>query len=156
MLFAVQSTSLFYRPWTDFGWTVKIFLEPFILFKDMFLERLYPHATYVRNGKGGDLTLQPSSDTPSVRWASISDHLSRRLPQEAHPIHLSVGVGETLYLPPGWFHEVRQAECGITIALNWWYDTCMQGHSWVLLSYLRAIKDVPLGNAEDDSDETMY
>ncbi|KAE9410522.1 Clavaminate synthase-like protein [Gymnopus androsaceus JB14] len=119
-------------------------------------ERLYPHATYVRNGKGGDLTLQPSSDTPSVRWASISDHLSRRLPQEAHPIHLSVGVGETLYLPPGWFHEVRQAECGITIALNWWYDTCMQGHSWVLLSYLRAIKDVPLGNAEDDSDETMY
>lgn len=140
-------------PPTD-GWYLSgmffTWFSALILFTDPLSERLYPHATYVRKGQGHDLTLQPSEHAPSVRWASISDQISRHLPSEAHPIHVSISEGEMLYLPVGWFHEVRQAECGITIALNWWYDACMRGHSWVLLSYLRAIKDVPPGNVDED------
>lgn len=36
----------------------------------------------------------------------------------------------------------------ITIALNWWYDAQMRGMSWVLLSFLRGIGNVP--TAEED------
>ncbi|KIK68155.1 hypothetical protein GYMLUDRAFT_1015919 [Collybiopsis luxurians FD-317 M1] len=110
-------------------------------------ERSFPHATYVRDS-GGRLTLQPSSeDTAAVRWSSISDpHLAGRLSPKAHPIHISISQGESIYIPVGWWHHVRQS--GITIALNWWYDTEMRGSSWVFLSFLRAIKNVPPGNAE--------
>ncbi|KAJ3828601.1 Clavaminate synthase-like protein [Lentinula raphanica] len=112
-------------------------------------ERYYPHASYVR-GQNGDLTLQPSpGNTPLVRWSSnMNPHLPGQLPPEAHPIHISVSEGETLYIPVGWWHHVRQS--GTTVALNWWYDTEMRGMSWVMLSYLRAMKHVPLGNPKDE------
>ncbi|KAI3612185.1 jmjc domain-containing protein 7 [Moniliophthora roreri] len=108
-------------------------------------ERMYPHATYTRS-ESGALILQPSSlETPQVRWASIADpHLPGNLPRDAHPIHVTVKSGDTLYLPAGWWHHVRQS--GITIALNWWYDIEMRGMNWVLLSFLRSIKQVPSGN----------
>lgn len=109
-------------------------------------ERKYPHATYTRS-QTNDLTLTPSPSTvPSIRWSSIADpHLEGNLPSGAHPIHITIEVGETLYLPAGWWHHVRQSE-DITIALNWWYDIEIQGMAWVWLSFLRGIGDVPLGN----------
>ncbi|KAJ3933696.1 MAG: cupin-like domain-containing protein [Lentinula lateritia] len=116
-------------------------------------ERLYPHATYVRNA--GDLVLQPSPEiSPPVRWASIlNPHLPGCIPPEAHPIHISVSENEAIYIPVGWWHHVRQSS--ITVALNWWYDTEMRGMSWVMLSYLRDMKDVPSGNTDNEGSKAV-
>lgn len=68
------------------------------------------------------------------------------LPPEADPFHITLREGETLYLPAGWWHHVRQTD--ITIALNWWYDMEMRGMSWVWQNFLRGSNDdVPDGNA---------
>ncbi|KAF8897538.1 Clavaminate synthase-like protein [Infundibulicybe gibba] len=113
-------------------------------------EREYPHAVFARESPGSKLEPIPSSaDTPAVRWASITNpHLPGALPSDVHPIHITLSPGDTLYLPAGWWHHVRQSH-GITVAVNWWYDMEMRGMSWVLLSFLR-IKDVPPGNRPDD------
>ncbi|KAF9075806.1 Clavaminate synthase-like protein [Rhodocollybia butyracea] len=111
-------------------------------------ERFYPHATYARKPHDSELIVQPSSkDTPPVRWASL---LQGRLPPEAHPIHVTLSENETLYIPVGWYHQVEQA--GITIAINWWYDTEMRGMNWVMLSYLRAIKEVPNTDEHEENE----
>ncbi|RDB22522.1 JmjC domain-containing protein 7 [Hypsizygus marmoreus] len=110
-------------------------------------EHIYPHATYKRSAVTSALMLEPSSPTTEVRWSSISDpHIPGVLPPDVHPVYITLGPGDTLYLPAGWWHHVQQSE--ITIALNWWYDIEMQGMSWVLLSFLRGIGDVPPGNPE--------
>ena len=67
------------------------------------------------------------------------------LPPEARPLQLSLEAGDTLYLPVGWWHHVRQT--GTTIALNWWYDMETSGMGWVWLNFLRGeSEDVPEGN----------
>ncbi len=71
------------------------------------------------------------------------------LPAEAHPIHITVRAGETLYLPAGWWHYVRQE--GFTVAVNYWYDMEGRGMSWVWLNFLRGTEEPPLGNEEPDS-----
>lgn len=43
-------------------------------------------------------------------------------------LRVEVGVGDMLYLPGLWFHRVRQ--CGVTIAVNWWFDMVF-GRDWV-------------------------
>jgi len=67
------------------------------------------------------------------------------MPPEARPYSITLRAGETLYLPAGWWHHVTQE--GLTIALNWWYDTEMRGMSWVWLSFLRG------DNEEIEDDE---
>ncbi|KAG7096955.1 hypothetical protein E1B28_004352 [Marasmius oreades] len=113
-------------------------------------ERMYPHAMYTRSLGSQTLELRPSSsDIPKVRWSSITEpHLPGALAPDAHPIYITVKMGDTLYLPAGWWHHVRQS--GITIALNWWYDMEMRGMNWVILSFLRTIQDVPDGNELDE------
>jgi len=122
-------------------------------------ERKYPHATYTRPSPGSALTLTPSSaSTTPIRWSSITNpHLPGTLPPEAHPIHISLKAGETLYLPAGWWHHVRQGLDGNnmngereeeekTIAVNWWYDFEGKGMGWVWLGFFRG-GDVRDGNA---------
>ncbi|KAF8559104.1 Clavaminate synthase-like protein [Imleria badia] len=109
-------------------------------------ERLYPHAVYTRVGAAPELDLLPSHEASPVRWSSVSDpDLPDALPPEAHPIHITLTAGDTLYLPVGWWHFVRQSG-DITIALNWWYDAELQGMNWVWLNMLRASDNVPRGN----------
>jgi len=109
-------------------------------------ERLYPHAVYNRSDATSELYLLPSHDAPPVRWSSISDpDLPGALPPEAHPIHITLTAGDTLYLPVGWWHFVRQSG-DVTIAINRWYDAELQGINWVWLSMLRSSDDVPRGN----------
>ena len=60
-------------------------------------------------------------------------------PPGTHPIQIEVEAGDTLYLPAGWWHHVRQFGPTV-IALNWWYDMEMGGMSWVMLSFLRGIR----------------
>ncbi|KAF7352786.1 Jmjc domain-containing protein 7 [Mycena venus] len=113
-------------------------------------ERMYPHGIWRRSGTG--LTLTPSPNVSPIRWSSVADpDIPGKLPQQVHPIQLTVVAGETLYLPAGWWHHVRQADN--TIALNWWYDMEMRGMAWIALSFLRGVGDVPSGNDEADVDE---
>ncbi|KAK0468391.1 Clavaminate synthase-like protein [Desarmillaria tabescens] len=106
-------------------------------------ERTYPHAQYVRPSPSVELCIEPSPpSTPPIRWSSVGDpNLPGALPDEAHPINIALKAGETLYLPAGWWHYVRQSD-EITIALNWWYDIEMRGMTWVLLTFLRGV-DAP-------------
>lgn len=100
----------------------------------------------------------------------------RTLPPTAHPLSITVHAGETLYLPAGWWHHVRQSvhnddddddflvaneserkgesESEITVALNWWYDIEGRGASWVWLGLLRGGGEVPW--ADESSDEDKY
>ena len=111
-------------------------------------ERLYPHATYRRSSLDNALELVPSaSDVHPVRWSSIVDpEEPEALPEDVLPIRVTLRAGESLYLPVGWWHYVRQS--GLTFALNWWYDAEMRGMSWVMLNFLRNVEEIPLGNEE--------
>lgn len=125
-------------------------------------ERTYPHATYTRDIPTSPLRISPSKDSLPIRWSSISNpHLPNTLPPGAHPIRISLKAGETLYLPAGWWHHVRQGEdanyekeileettlkeTDKTIAINWWYDIEGRGMGWVWLRFLRG-EEVPDGN----------
>jgi peptidyl-lysine (3S)-dioxygenase / protease len=82
-----------------------------------------------------------------MRWSSIqSPEIPGNLPSSAHPITISIEAGETLYLPAGWWHHVRQSE-ETTIALNWWYDIEPRGMTWVWLNLLRSTQNVLPGNS---------
>jgi len=109
---------------------------------------MYPHAVYGRTKNNDDLNVIPSLDTPPVRWSSVVDpDLPGSLPPEAHPLHITLEAGDTLYLPVGWWHYVRQSG-PTTIALNWWYDAEVQGMNWIWLNLLRGTGNVPPGNDE--------
>lgn len=88
-----------------------------------------------------------------MRWSSISEPDDpNALEPEAHPISVTLTAGETLYIPAGWWHHVRQGHQGITIALNWWYDIEMQGMTWVILSFMRRVR---LPAAQDEESEIV-
>ncbi|KAI9466852.1 cupin-like domain-containing protein [Lactarius psammicola] len=113
-------------------------------------ERMFPHATYQRATEDSPLLLKPSpSTTPAVRWSSIQ-HLEQpeSLPETAHPLIIDVKAGETLYLPAGWWHYVRQT--GLSIALNWCYDIEPRGSAWV---WLRLLRGVAIAAAEEEVEE---
>lgn len=116
------------------------------------IERTYPHALYTRSPSGA-LVLTPSvASTPPVRWSSITNpHLPRTLSENAHPIEVTLNAGDTLYLPAGWWHHVRQGGAfgEVTISLNWWYDMEMRGMNWVLHSFLRGISEDEEGFGDD-------
>ena len=101
------------------------------------LERLYPHAQYKRDGPLDVLRLVPSDPTsPKVRWSSIKDPLdATEASLDSASISVTLQSGDTLYLPAGWWHHVRQKD--LTIALNWWYDMEARGMGWVWLNFLR-------------------
>jgi jumonji domain-containing protein 7 len=115
---------------------------------------VYPHAKYARlQGEGSPLVVQPTPGADPVRWSSIL-HPDREdeLPEAAHPITIKVRAGESMYLPAGWWHHVRQ-KGGVTIALNWWYDIEPEGMMWTWLNLLRGPANVPLGNVEYNEGE---
>ncbi|KAG2042840.1 cupin-like domain-containing protein [Suillus americanus] len=114
-------------------------------------ERMYPHAVYGYTDNSNSLSVVPSPDTPQVRWSSvINPDLPGSLPPEAHPLHVTLEAGDTLYLPVGWWHYVQQSG-PTTIALNWWYDAEVRGMNWIWLSLLRGSGDVPSGNDETNT-----
>ena len=62
-----------------------------------------------------------------------------------------MNAGESLYLPAGWWHYVRQTE--VTIAVNYWYDMQSRGSGWVWLNLLRggaSEREPPPGNEGDE------
>jgi peptidyl-lysine (3S)-dioxygenase / protease len=116
------------------------------------VEKLYPHAKYVRTNNQSKLRLEPSpASTPLVRWSSVSDPLeASQMPSGACPVQITLEPGEMLYLPAAWWHYVQQS--GLTIALNWWYDMEPRGMGWVWQNFLRGpIEGLPHANGEDDT-----
>jgi len=127
------------------------FLGPIPYVRGLSTERYYPHATYTRQPSSERLLeINPSSgDIPNVRWSSISNpEHSHALPPEILPIRVTLMPGETLYLPVGWWHYVRQS--GVTVALNWWYDAELRGMSWIMLNFLRNPVEVLRANHDDE------
>lgn len=116
-----------------------------IVCRSFLSERTYPHATYTRESPGSPIRIT-ASPSPPIRWSSVQDPTDPALlPPEAKPLHISLQAGDTLYLPVGWWHHVRQS--GLTIALNWWYDVEIRGMNWVWLNFLRGeSEDLPDGN----------
>ncbi|KAG6814184.1 hypothetical protein H0H92_000861 [Tricholoma furcatifolium] len=116
-------------------------------------ERMFTHARYQRCPESGQLVIEPSEGIDAIHWSSISaPHIPGALSPEAHPIHITIGPGDTLYLPAGWWHHVRQLDGATTIALNWWYDMEMRGMSWVTLSFMRGVIEASPGNDTGDDD----
>ena len=156
-LCAVARCSHFYRPRTRGVCAVcskSVPLYTVLPFQSScHVERVYPHARYTRERDGEPLILTPTmpengdNATATVRWSSIQrPDREGELPLQAHPITVIVQAGQTLYLPVGWWHHVRQVG-GTTIAINWWYDVEGQGMNWVWLNFLRGPrKPVPSGN----------
>lgn len=110
-------------------------------------EMEYHHATYTRSSTSSDLEISPTGQV--VRWSSISEP-GLYPPPGTHPIQIEVEAGDTLYLPAGWWHDVRQSGPTV-IALNWWYDMEMSGMSWVMLSFLRGAHLEEGDDVEGDS-----
>lgn len=109
---------------------------------------MYPHAKYKRRGPEGPLFVCPSPphERP-VRWSSVRDPLNTaELPSEAQPLHITLCRGESLYLPAGWWHHVRQS--GLTIAINWWYDMEARGMNWVWMNFLRGDNEEVLADED--------
>lgn len=127
----------------------KILMAPITSLIYIEIERYYPHATYTRSSSSRVLEILPSTeDTAQVRWSSILDPGSpNTFPKKITPIAITLRAGESLYLPVGWWHCVRQS--GLTIALNWWYDTEMRGMSWTLLNFLRNSMTIGSGNEKN-------
>lgn len=141
----------FLLPPTD-GWCLKGKRIARFLWPNPILptERYYPHATYTRQHTSERLEITPSSnDIHKVRWSSISNpENSHTLPPEILPIRVTLMPGETLYLPVGWWHYVRQS--GTTVALNWWYDAELRGMSWIMLNFLRNPVEILPVNDDDE------
>jgi jumonji domain-containing protein 7 len=113
---------------------------------------MYPRATYTRTYPTSELVVTPLPEpTPEIRWSSVSDP-DLLPPVDTHPLDITVEAGETLYLPAGWWHHVRQSG-EIVIALNWWYDMEMCGMSWVCLSFLRGIPVQDGSHTIDDPEQ---
>ena len=78
----------------------------------------------------------PSAGVDPVSWATLDptgdlELIRTRAGIDIQPIEVTVGRGEALYLPAGWWHHVRQSGegengSGTVIALNWWYDMEMR------------------------------
>lgn len=118
---------------------------------------MYPHARYTRREAHSPLVLTPSPPTaPKVRWSSIEDPNNlEELSLDAQPLQVTLRAGDTLYLPFGWWHHVRQS--GTTIALNWWYDMEARGMGWVWLNFLRGeMEEVSDGNHDPRRVDNLY
>ena len=56
----------------------------------------------------------------------------------ASPVEVDVHEGETLYLPPMWYHQVSHPlEGAVTIAVNTWRDQNFMSGSYSTYSLLR-------------------
>eukprot|EP00164_Ancoracysta_twista_P038400 GFYU01093303.1.p1 GENE.GFYU01093303.1~~GFYU01093303.1.p1 ORF type:complete len:116 (-),score=28.39 GFYU01093303.1:86-433(-) len=96
-------------------------------------QREYASAVYQKTSGGWRIIPEkPASDgnDNKVPWISVDpqnpDYEHHPLFQKAHPLHVEVNPGETLYLPSLWFHQVAQDD--MTIAINVWYDMKFDRH----------------------------
>lgn len=103
----------------------------------------YRMASYMPETADGDasrrLVIIPDEPVKSIPWLNPlrSSHHSK-----AKPIRVMLAPGETLYLPPLWFHEVHQIddpEDGLCCSLNYWYDMDYLDGTWAQWKFMRKI-----------------
>eukprot|EP00494_Astrolonche_serrata_P004558 UN04571 len=92
----------------------------------------YKQARYCKNKENNSWEIIPQENTEEVSWIYTDP-----LKCSKKPFIVTVGPGETLYLPALWYHEVHQIpdKEGKTIAVNFWYDMDY-GLKWVLLNFV--------------------
>ncbi|ORY80521.1 cupin-like domain-domain-containing protein [Protomyces lactucae-debilis] len=130
-------------------------------------EAEYTMASYMptegEDGLQGTLNIVPDTPVGKIPWLQPPEPPHPK----ARPIHVILGPGETLYLPPLWFHEVQQIDDpddGLCCSVNYWYDMDYLDGSWAQWKFLRKISLLARGmNAlcaqelaeeEDDDDGT--
>jgi jumonji domain-containing protein 7 len=111
------------------------------------LRRNLPVARYARSGSGWRVELVENAKT--VNWSPVVPHPRDDAQRRAAwprffdgppPLTVTVSAGETLYLPAGWWHYVRQEGRNgeYTCALNSWYDAPMD-HRHALLQLVEGL-----------------
>ncbi|KAL1413179.1 hypothetical protein Q8F55_000929 [Vanrija albida] len=91
-------------------------------------QQFYPPSTLVRE----DGRLTPRADEPPahpVPWVAELD-----VPDGVRALTVTLGPGESLYLPAGWWHKVQQDEGagGLAVAVNYWYPAELRAERYAL------------------------
>ena len=96
--------------------------------------RTYRAATFKATEDRGAYEIRPDPDGAEVNWSSLDldmqeEHQEEHFPHFASrswptPITCKVKEGDIMYLPPIWWHYVRQTvdKENRCIAVNFWYD----------------------------------
>ena len=58
----------------------------------------------------------PDTEPSAARAAGTYDDVLRR-----HGLETTLGLGDTLFIPKGWWHSVKGVGEGITASVNWWF-----------------------------------
>jgi len=85
----------------------------------------WPNARWNKDCDGWKLV----DDTQGAETRWISHHESDGYPYPGKELVVELSAGDLLYMPPLWFHTVRQED--LTVAVNWWFDMTY-GRDWVL------------------------
>ncbi|KAM0511207.1 hypothetical protein ACHAPE_010086 [Trichoderma viride] len=108
-------------------------------------ERPVLPATYVRQGDGFALCLDPDSQpVPLATWdPDDAKRNSTHVSALAKPVRVTLNPGDMLYLPAMWYHKVKQS-CisggeGFVLAINYWYDMDFSGPLYPMTSFLREL-----------------
>ena len=104
-----------------------------------------------------DATVLKRPEWPNARWKLNNDYWSlnddpnggttRWIPHDVkYPgdsVMVEVKPGDMLYIPPLWFHTVKQKD--LTIAVNWWFDMTY-AKDWVMKQLFDNISDSMIKN----------
>lgn len=108
-------------------------------------EDLVLPATYVRQGEGFALAVDPDSPlVPLATWdPDEPERNATPLSALARPLRVTLEPGDMLYLPAMWYHKVKQS-CpdggeGFVLAINYWYDMDFSGPLYPMTSFLREL-----------------
>ncbi|PTB62757.1 Clavaminate synthase-like protein [Trichoderma citrinoviride] len=108
-------------------------------------EDLVLPATYVRQGEGFTLAVDPDSPlVPLATWdPDDPERNATPLSALARPLRVTLDPGDMLYLPAMWYHKVKQS-CpdggeGFVLAINYWYDMDFSGPLYPMTSFLREL-----------------
>ncbi|KAK6444182.1 hypothetical protein FP744_10000430 [Trichoderma asperellum] len=108
-------------------------------------ERPVLPATYIRQGDGFALRLDPDSQpVPLATWDPDDPERNPTSTSPlAKPLYVTLNPGDMLYLPAMWYHKVKQS-CisggeGFVLAINYWYDMDFSGPLYPMTSFLREL-----------------
>ncbi len=91
----------------------------------------WPNARWHRNDDGC-WNLVDDVNGGSTKW------IPHDVKYPGDPLFVNVEPGDMLYIPPLWFHTVKQHD--LTIALNWWFDMTY-ARDWVMKQLFDNIGD---------------
>jgi jumonji domain-containing protein 7 len=130
-------------------------------------EQSFPAATWVHDscacGGGGEGTVgipacwtlqyDPPEETdgplPSVPWISVDpaspDLDAHPLYVHASPLTVTLGPGDTLFLPSLWYHHVATEGDSLSVAVNSWFNMSFLGGGWASYQLVAALARAAAG-----------